>query len=191
MHLFGYLKRGNGGQTFRESEFGGLMTRWPSGFGLSRSLFSRLSSRSFPMRLHPNTSLRECVRRCRQPSRSPGGPDTEDSSCDRLALHGRLNHPDAPLASRSPRATSDWPCRRGPLPQGKGRCNRNSLVDALVVPSWLGVSAELGCPVLCVLFTLLGRVNSGTEERVGGAGGGDSSPCSPARGRRNSRMDAL
>ena len=47
---------------------------------LSRSSFSRLSSRSFRLRLHPNTSLRESVLPFTAVVQVPSGPDTEYSA---------------------------------------------------------------------------------------------------------------
>ena len=115
--------------------------------------------------------------------------------CDRLARHGRLNQLAAPRAWRSPSGTSDWPCRRGLLREG--RADATVILSFCVVRSvWRGKARQLNVSV-----RMWGRVlphlrrdaafSPGTEERVGGPGGGASSPWSPAGGRRNSRTDAF
>jgi hypothetical protein len=161
------------------------------GFGLSRSCFSRLSSRSFQLRLHPNTSLRECVCRCRQPSRPPGGPDTEHS----LATVSRCMVVSISLTLRLRGGVQVAPqtglAGEGLFREGRADATVVPWFHALVVLSWLKVCTELLRPAGCVGFRLVWRANSGTEERVGGAGGGASSPCSPAGGGRNPRTDAL
>jgi hypothetical protein len=154
---------------------------------LSRSWFSRLSSRSFPCGCTPThpfvnasavTTVVQVVATWHRVF-----------CCDRLALQSRLNQIGARPRGPSPGATSDWRCRRGPLLRSKkGRCNRDSsIIGALVVLfcSWAEVD---GVDDFCGSW---GERAVGTEERVGGAGGGASSPCSSARCRRNSRTDAL
>ena len=92
-----------------------------------------------------------------------------------------------------PRGTSGWPSRRGPLLPGGRRADATEIrwLYALVFLSWLGILSKPWCPVGCSFSPSSRQGAGGTEERVGGAGGGDSSPCSAARGRRSSRTDAF
>jgi hypothetical protein len=125
----------------------------------------------FSGRLHPNTSLREYACRLRQSFGPREG--TRHRVFSATVSHCKAVSISLTLHSR---VESKWhirlACRRGLLPQGER-------ADATAI--------------LLVTLTLVRTVlpsDSGTEERVGGAGGGASSPCSPARCRRKSRMDA-
>lgn len=150
----------------------------------------------FSARLHPNTSLRECVCPYGQSSRSALRTWHRGFFCDRLARQSRLNQLNAPLAWRSPSGTSDWPCRRGPLPSRKGRGNRDPLLCVGFVRFGEATLARVNVRVhagrgFCRSHDVTRPLASGTEKRGGGPGGGASSPWLPARCRRNFRTDAL
>jgi hypothetical protein len=142
----------------------------------------------FSLRLHPNTSLRECVCPCGQPSRSAG-----DLTPSILLRPSRTAWPSQSGVRPACAAETKWHLRLA-LP-----ARASSTREGPMQPSFLrmrclfclGVLSELWRPVGCVLFRITERPSHGTEKRVGGAGGGASSPCSTARCRRNFRMDAL
>jgi hypothetical protein len=142
----------------------------------------------FSLRLHPNTSLRECVCRCGQPSRSAG-----DLTPSILLRPSRTAWPSQSL--RRPACVAESTCHlRLALPARASSTREGPMQPSFLLMRrlfCLGVPTELWCPVGCASVRITARPSPGTEERVGGAGGGASSPCSPARCRRNSCMDAL
>jgi hypothetical protein len=155
---------------------------------LSRSFFSRLSSRSFPCGCTPTHPF---VNASALPDSRPS--PLEDLTPSILLRPSRTAWPSQSL--RRPACAAESTCHlRLALP-----ARASSTREGPMQPSFLrmrclfclGVPTGLWRPVGCVCFRITARLGPGTEERVGGAGGGASSPCSPARCRRNFRTDAL
>ena len=149
----------------------------------------------FSLRLHPNTSLRECVRPSGQPSGSAYGPGTEDS----FATVSRGMAVSISLTLRLRGGVQVAP-QTGLAGEGlfrKGRADATVILSFCVVRSvrrdkarQINVSVRRGRRFLIALTSRRGlRPRNGGEGR--GARGGASSPWSPARSRRNSRMEAF
>ena len=160
--------------------------RWSA--GLFTVLVTRLSRRSFRSRRHPYTSLREYVCQGRQPLGT-------GEARHRIVFATVSRCKASQSAGRSAReAESKWHlrlrCRRGPLPVGRADAT------AIIPPGVLGLVRRAGL----ARRPFRNHRYSGNQplqfpflwngERVGGPGGGDSSPWSPAGGRRKLRTDA-